>query len=577
MRSINQAILWETWRVARTEGLLRLALCVVGGLIALISFAALSTTAVDPTKTRESGAVIAMVIIVMPNWLGWIFLARLNKGRAGYPMPLLYTRPVTTVRLVGLQMVFLTSISTAIYLVSAVLMKLASGYPFPFLSVAVWIATSTVMMTSIYWSSRSVLFQQFVGGFISGGWLLYAITRLNLPDGRDWNDSVTLWPTAFHLTLTDWVICGLIAVASFGMSVYSISRQRRGDARAAWTPGSGWPSWIVNLFHVPCPTSSATRAQIWFDLKSRGLPVLSLGLMLAILNPLLFALSNRVDAAHPDWSIPVGPMAMLFSMMSFGAVLVIGGVNAFGIRWRAGGTYFEATQPYSSARLAGLKVIVRSTCLIAALIAVGGTTWAYLSHFPLLTGDKLFWKMTGMAHIVFLKGAESAFGSLAIHEKLSLLVIAFAAVFVWVASFAVILPLWFRYPRRGNIAAAVLLAGGLALSVLALAGSLGLVPAFLVDAVFATTRWLAAAAALLATIYLFWNAFAERLLTPGYALGAAMITAVLGLACLAVLQLAGLQMTDISVTNAASMLSLLLVPLLAIVLVPWSLSRFRHL
>jgi hypothetical protein len=433
------------------------------------------------------------------------------------------------------------------------------------------------MMTSIYWSSRSVLIQQFVGGLISGGWLLYAITRLDLPYGRDWNDSTTLWPTLFQLTLTDWVVCGLIMLAAFGMAVYSISRQRRGDARAAWTPGSGWPTWIVNLFHISCPTSSATRAQIWFDLKSRGLPVLSLGLMLAIANPLLFAISNRVDAAHPDWSIPFGPMAMMFSMMSFGAVLVIGGVNAFGIRWRAGGTYFEATQPHSSARLAGLKVVVRSACLIVALIAVGGSMWAYLSNFPLLTGDKLFWKMTGMAHIVFLKGAEGAFSSLAIQEKLSLVVVAFGAIFVWVALFAVILPLWFRYPRRGNIAAAVLLAGGLALSLLALSGSLGLVPKFLVDAGFATTRWLAAAATLLATIYLFWSAFAERLLTPGYALGGVVITAVFGVACVAVLQMAGLQIADISAANAASMLSLLLVPLLAIVLVPWSLSRFRHL
>jgi len=98
-----------------------------------------------------------------------------------------------------------------------------------------------------------------------------------------------------------------------------------------------------------------------------------------------------------------------------------------------------------------------------------------------------------------------------------------------------------------------------------------------VDAVFATARWLAVAAALLATIYLLWNATAERLLTPGHALGAVLITAVFGMACRAVLQMAGSPIADFSAANAASMLSLLLVPLLAIVLVPWSLSRFRHL
>ncbi len=34
MRSPNQAVLWEIWRVTRTEIIVRLSLCVVGALIA---------------------------------------------------------------------------------------------------------------------------------------------------------------------------------------------------------------------------------------------------------------------------------------------------------------------------------------------------------------------------------------------------------------------------------------------------------------------------------------------------------------------------------------------------------------
>ena len=316
---------------------------------------------------------------------------------------------------------------------------------------------------------------------------------------------------------------------------------------------------------------------MWFDLKSRGLPLLSLGLMLAIINPLLFVIANRVDAANPDWDIPLGPMVLLLSMMSFLAVMTLGGLNAFGVRWRQGGTYFEANHPYSTVRLANLKVVVRSVCLVAALLVVGGSMWAFLSAYPLLTGDKLFWKMTGMAHIVFLHGAESAFGALSGYQKLSLVVVAFMGIFVWVASLAVILPLWARYPRRGNIAASALLIGGLSLSALVLAERLGLVPGVLVDAAFATTRWLLIAATLFATIYLAWSSLAERLLTSGSAFGVLAVAIAFGAASLTVLHIAGLRLADIPATTVVSLMALLLVPLMLMLLVPWSLSRYRHL
>jgi len=506
-----------------------------------------------------------------------VFLARLNKGRAGYPLPLSYTRPVSTVALIGLQFTYLTLVQVAIYLASALLLRAVSGYPFPLLPVATWIAVSTLFMTMIYWSSRSVLVQQVGGGLASGVWLLYAMHRITwLPNGQNWFDSPSFWPNLFRLAPSDWLILGLIALASFGITVFSVARQRRGDARAAWTPGSGWPDWIVNLFRIPCPTFSSARAQLWFDLKSRGLPVLSLGLMLAVINPLLFVLSNRVDGANPDWPIPLGPMAMLLAMMSFGGVLIIGGLNAFGIRWRQGGGYFEATQPFSSAQLASLKILARAGCLIAALFAIGASMWVFLSHFPLLTGDKLFWRMTGMAHIVFLHNAETAMGALASHEKLSLVFAALMAVFVWVASLSVIMPLWARYPRRGNIVASVLLLGGLSLSLLAMAGRLGYVPDSLVDMVFTASQWFVVAAVMVSTIYLVWNSLTERLLTARYALGAVALSVSFGVAWITVLRLAGLRLADMPATTAASTLSLVALPLLLAILVPWSLSRFRH-
>ena len=96
-----------------------------------------------------------------------------------------------------------------------------------------------------------------------------------------------------------------------------VRRQRRGDELASrarplaaitWTPGGGLWDRLVDLFRLPCPTSSATRAQVWLDLKSNGLPVLTIGVTLAIVILLVSAVANPIDAAinaDPDVSCPI--------------------------------------------------------------------------------------------------------------------------------------------------------------------------------------------------------------------------------------------------------------------------------
>ena len=69
---------------------------------------------------------------------------------------------------------------------------------------------------------------------------------------------------------------------------------------------------------------------------------------------------------------------MLFAMGSVPAVLALGG-NAFGLLARQGRAYvspFEVTQPYGTGRLAVLKVLVRSVCVLTALTAIGLSVWA---------------------------------------------------------------------------------------------------------------------------------------------------------------------------------------------------------
>jgi hypothetical protein len=79
-----------------------------------------------------------------------------------------------------------------------------------------------------------------------------------------------------------------------------------------------------------------------------------------------------------------------------------------------------------------------------------------------------------------------------------------------------------------------------------------------------------------ATIYLTWKVFAERLLSLRSAVGIVLISAAFGAAWLTVLRAAGVQLAGTTM-HVVWMLSPALLPLMASVLAPWSLSRIRHM
>jgi hypothetical protein len=582
MRSPILAILWENWRLTRLEVAARLAVGVLGASAVLVVFAA---AAPDHQGIQDFGAAVALVVVVFPHFLGWLSIFGLNGDRPGFPFSLLYTRPVRTAVLVGVPMVYLTAAAAATYLVSALLLRVTSGYPFPLLPVAAWIAALTLVQLATTWSTRTRAAQLLILIAAGNAWLLLAMRRLNaekIPGSFDWPPHV--WPARFDFPLTDYAAIGAIGLAALGVAVARVARQRHGDGSAApvRTPGGGFPLWLVSLFRFPCPTSSATRAQVWFELKSSGFPVLAIGAALALANPLVSAVSGPIDALLGG-GFYARPMAMFLALFSVLAVLSLGG-NAFGIRARQGRIYagaFEATRAYDTARLAALKVLVKSICVLAALCAVAGSVWVSLSFLAVGAGDDPLSRVPRAIEHAFngVTLTDYQLAVLAVLLSIGLAVLAVVGsigVVAMVAMRAAFGALRARYPRRLTIAGLLLLVHALALVALVPARQRGSGFGILADALFRATPWLAAAALVLATIYLLWRVLAERLLTPGQACGVVLVSAVLGAAWLPVLGGIGAQLFVPSSMDAAWMLSAALLPLAACLLVPWSLSRVRH-
>jgi hypothetical protein len=266
-------------------------------------------------------------------------------------------------------------------------------------------------------------------------------------------------------------------------------------------------------------------------------------------------------------------------MISAPAVLILGG-NAFGIRRRQGRTYvsaFEATQAYGTAQLAGLRVLVRTACVLAALIAVGVSAWTSSSLMNAWVPWVMDGKEVSQEVLRLRREMGEIFWGLTGYEHATLAVITSIAVAVMVASLAAFRALQARYDRRVLAAGSLLLLYGLALALLALAARNGIASPFLVDALLAATSWIASAAMVFTTVYLLWSGFAGRALTIRYACGAIVISAAFGAAWLTVLHAAGMQLAGMPATNAVSILSPVLVPLMVSVLAPWSLNRIRHI
>jgi hypothetical protein len=544
----------------------------------LVVFAAIAPN----DAAKGAGAVIALILIVFPNITGWWSIGNLNRARPGFPFYLHYTHPVRTSVLVGVPMAYQAAVPAVSYLVSALLLRGTSGYAFPLVPVAAWIVALNLAHAPTNWSIRNTVVRLL--GNISVGLAWFFLARHRLTGGEFLDVRPNRWPTIFDFPLTDYALIALFGLAAFGVAVAGVARQRHGDAPPAkpWIPGTGYPEWLVNLLRFPCPTSSAMRAQVWFELKSKGLPVLTIGVLLATAIPLLFAVS--VPAV---WLRPIAVMCGMFSVLT---VLLLGG-NAFGVRGRQGhlsASLFEAAQPSGTARLAGLKVLVRSVCMLAALVAVGVSVWASVSFIavgeggaPLLGYEPL----RSWQHAI-----EGAVGALTRFQQVALLVIASIGVAVMVASHAAIGALIARYHRRPDedrrtralvgIAGWLVLLHGLILVSLVLTGYRGVgsksLWEFLLNTLIWITRWIDAPAIVLSTLYVLWRAFAERLLTLRSACGAVLASAAFGAAWVTILRAAGVQLNGMPTTDAAWMLSPVLLPLTVSALAPWSLSRIRH-
>jgi hypothetical protein len=568
MRSPIVAMLWELWRLTRVEFAFRLAIPSAFGILAL-------SNGIGGPADPSGGDQMVFVLFfgAFSHSLLSLAISKMNGGRfldgyhPGFPLHLLYARPVRTAVIVGVAMSYMAVSAALSYLLWALLMNAAFDVRFPLVPIAGWLVALQLVQAVSYWATRSK-FVQWAGSM--GGYLACCALALRRAGEGDWESMrPDTWQTLFGYGFVDYALIATIVAATFGLTVAGVSRQRRGDSspvrpRSA-TESNSW-GWLDRLFRLPCPTSSATRAQIWFDLKSSGLAILGTGFVAAVALLLFCILGDGLEFMRS--------FALSFPVLAALLVLVMG-ANAFGIRRRQGRAYasvFDVTQAVGTGSLAGLRILVRSVCVFAALVMVAVAAWVAV---PIVNR----WPNVGREGSGLQQGRdalEAALVSMSGLQLSALAILVFGVIVLLVTLRASLEALFARYRRRMIVAAAGILLYGFvfALSLLIAKRETELIA--LADAMFTVTSLIAAAATVLATTYLSRRTVVERLLTPGQTAGAILISMLFASAWATLAYTGGMRFADLSL--AGIMLASLpaVLPLFAAALAPWSLSRIRH-
>ena len=307
----------------------------------------------------------------------------------------------------------------------------------------------------------------------------------------------------------------------------------------------------MNMF--PCPTSSATRAQVWFELRSGGLRVLAVGLGAALVLYLLFALAGPF--------VFFRPLAMIGVFGVAPAALLLLSRNAFGIRRENKRQYlsaFEATQPRTTAQMAGVKLLVRTACVVVAMAIVVVGVWASLSQLA-EWGPWITKKGTDMRMPMLdvLKDMRSQFEG-PWHELVAQAFNIMVFILGMVATFATFAALRARYSMS------VVIWGSLLLVV---AIFLGIRSDTLPQAMRAAIPWIVEAALVIAIVYVLKSGLTERALTITYVCIAVLLS---------IANLVAYLPENEPPLGMGEIFRQVLVPLLIFVMAPWSLNRIRH-
>jgi hypothetical protein len=436
-------------------------------------------------------------------------------------------------------------------------LRSAFDVPLPLLWVAAELSTLCLTWVALSWSSGNPVRRRVLVAIL---WLVgMNLVLVNLSEAGIAATGGSAGPALGFLAAYGWMI--LFSAAAFWVTIAGVSRQRRGDdefvlagpprRNAAARRRPGLRARIADRFRARCPVSSPARAQLWFEASSVGSRVLMIGALTALATPMFFTFLTAKNAMGEGlyfwvWfplTIPV--MVALPSML--------------GVRRRQGVSYldaFAATRPLKTAHLVGLKVLVSSLAILLSWAILVAVLWVFAVRLNV-------WGPVTQADAIEYFGDffPPPSGPVDAFWTMISFIVPFSLV---VAGAGVLHAFWVLGAKR------VMLTGvglGLYIASWVFLGIQGWANA---DIVATTHLWIVVVAIVLGAAFLIHRLVVERVLTAR----ALLAVLVIGLGLLLMSLWTNPNPDDIEDHMAAFIVGAL--PLIVIILSPWTFSRLRH-
>jgi hypothetical protein len=525
------AVIWESWRLTRRRLLL------VPALVTLCT----------ALLAKSTSGPLAFIVLFTISIATAISMPLFGVG-TGFPFSNAFARPIRTATLVAAPLSHVFAGAAVSYLVPAVVVRLFMGVPFPLISVAIVIGALAVLVAGCNWVTRSAMLRMVLvlGAFIAAGAVFKFLDPFR--NAGNFFGSKSLSPDLFVLSGTDYVALLFFVIVLYVWIALAVEWQRHGDEelsfpRAATTDTSA-PSrsgdiltWVrntcVELFHWRCPISSPTAAEVWFELQYYGIAVLVIGALLALCIPLLV---HWGKATHSG--IPIVLAACTFA----GPFLAGVSASIWNRRnsWRAEVSAFEAARPIGTGELIGLQVLIASVCICGA--------WMLMALSFSLSFDSAIFPQSGLRLLIDL-------------------VVSFVLLTTLLAFLAALRALVSSFGWRVWI-------GAVLLTLYAIGVMVGVSRDWVSEAVIGLHIRALIVAIPVGTVLVLSKAVAGGAVSPRQVGRAALIWVVYAALFADVLRAGGV--ADAPPPLVALAFASALLPLAAVGLAPWSVSRIRH-
>lgn len=383
MKSPALALFWHSWRLSRRWYLVVLTIAM--GL----HFTVLNLTPEGMAglpNLREHLAPGSVLIGMMLALFSTLLAISLG-GQAGFPLRFEFRLPVSTATLVGIPMLTLALLCASLYVFPLLLSRLVYGLPMPLLAGAVMICLTAVLLAAGSWlaagtSSRALTLLLAV---VFGAMLFVRLQPIRIKNGTRTGEHV-FDPDMISLPADGYMLVLVTVLVLYMLTMLSVRRQRQGESwrlfrRSSQKSSGGGSSsvnpvldWTRDLLDLPCPTSRPWLAEAWFEFRCHGLPVLSLGVVLALLMPLL-ALADTLFS-HPVAGLLASAPPLVLFLTGIGIAL-------FNRRVASGGYMdaFEGTRGLGTLQLAGVQFGTLGLALIVGLGLMAVSLWFSASNF----------------------------------------------------------------------------------------------------------------------------------------------------------------------------------------------------